>query len=312
MSSRRERRPSTFFSRKVYWTVVPFLALALAISTGIAGIPGIFILNKALGPGHEREVFGTYGIIALATIFVESLFFWGGIYLIWRLLKRITSLTDEMQMLTRSVLHDISTPVAHIQHQADRLGETGTDAAAVKDEITSSCSRILKIVRLSAEISRTYEALDRSGAETVDFSAVVMDTCDIFGAAAADKGVSLTRSLPEQPVMMTAHTYRLQRLVGNLVDNAVKFTPTGGHIEVRLEKTDSGIRLTVSDTGIGMTKEEKARAYERFYRSDKSRHTPGFGLGLSLVDAIVAFYNGKIEIESTPNGGTTFTITFTL
>ena len=306
--SSSEPGPSAFFSKRVYWTIVPFIALAMIITTSVAGIPGIILYRNSLGPAHLGEVIRTYATIILATAAVEGLFLFGGIWLVWRLLKRITSLTDEMQMLTRSVLHDLSTPVSHIQHQADLIGESGTDAEAVRAEISASCSRILKVVRLSAEISKTYEGLDRSGAEPVDFTAIVRDACDIFGAAAEDKGVALVCDVPSAPATLTAHTYRLQRLVGNLIDNAIKFTPAGGRVDVTLGCKGTSVVLKVIDTGIGMTADEQALAFERFYRADKSRGTPGSGLGLSLVHAIVSFYHGKIDIVSAPNCGTTFTV----
>lgn len=309
MSSRGEQNPVAFFSRRVYWTVIPFLALAMLVTTAAAGIPGIFLLKDAVGPDRIGYVYLAYGIIAASTIVLESLFFYTGIYLVWKLTKRITSLTDEMGMLTRSVLHDISTPVSHIHHQADLLSDPGANREAIQANISASCESVLKVVRLSSEISRTYERLDRSGSEPVDFATIVRDTCDLFGAAAADKGIALVCDVPVHPVMIDAHTYRLQRLVANLIDNAIKFTPRGGRITASLSSAASEIRFSVSDTGIGMTEGEKARVFERFYRADGSRGTPGSGLGLSLVHAIVCFYDGKITVDSAPSKGTTFTVT---
>jgi len=307
MSSTPETRRISFFSKRVYWTTIPFLAAAMIVTTAIAGIPGLVLLMRSVGPDMADAALASYVVIALATIVAEGVFFVVGIWIIWRLMRRITSLTDEMQTMTRSVLHDISTPVSHIRHKVDLLGEPDADVAGIRDSVTESCSHILSVIRLSGEISRTYEGLDREGAEPVDFAETVRAACDLFEAAAAEKGVALVCETPSDPVVVTAHTYRLQRLVGNLVDNALKFTPSGGRITVTLSA--EGPRLVVSDTGIGMTAEEKARVFERFYRADKSRHTPGFGLGLTLVHAIVAFYRGRIEVDTTPGRGTTFTVT---
>ena len=307
--SSAEPGPSAFFSKRVYWTVIPLLALAMFVTTAVAGIPGIFLLKDAVGPDRIGYVYVSYGIIAGSTIVLECLFFYTGIYLVWKLTRRIKSLTDEMQTLTRSVLHDISTPVSHIQHKVDLLSDPDADSAAIQADISNSCANILKIVRLSSEISRTYEGLDRSGAEPVDFAAIVRDACDIFGAAAEDKGVALVCDVPSAPATLTAHTYRLQRLVGNLIDNAIKFTSAGGRVDVTLECKGTNVVLKVIDTGIGMTADEQALAFERFYRADKSRGTPGSGLGLSLVHAIVSFYHGTIAVQSEPDKGTTFTVT---
>ena len=306
--SSSESGPSAFFSKRVYWTVIPLLALAMFVTTAVAGIPGIFLLKDAVGPDRIGYVYVSYGIIAGSTIVLECLFFYTGIYLVWKLTRRIKSLTDEMQTLTRSVLHDISTPVSHIQHKVDLLSDPDADPAAIQADISNSCANILKIVRLSSEISRTYEGLDRSGAEPVDFAAIVRDACDIFGAAAEDKGVTLACDVPDVPVTLTAHTYRLQRLVGNLIDNAIKFTGGDGSASVELTSDDSRLILSVADTGIGMSSETASRVFERFYRADESRHEPGFGLGLSLVKAIVDSYGGEIRCTSKPGRGTTFTV----
>ena len=114
------------------------------------------------------------------------------------------------------------------------------------------------------------------------------------------------------------HEIFLRELVSNAVDATQKlktyamrgdFKGDLGDLTIRVSVDKEAKTLTISDRGIGMTAEEKARAFERFYRADKSRNTPGSGLGLSLVHAIVGFYNGTIAVESAPNRGTVFTIT---
>lgn len=305
----RECNRSALFSKRVYWTTIPFLAVAMIVTTAIAGLPGIYLLKRSVGPDKIDAALTSYVFIAIATIVAEGIFFALGIWIIWRLMRRIVSLTDEMQMMTRSVLHDISTPLAHIQHKIDLFGDPDADPAEIRESVTDSCTHILHVIRLSGEISRTYEGLDREGAEPTDFAEIVRTTCEIFEAAAADKGVKLVCTTPSSPAIITAHAYRLQRLIGNLLDNALKFTPAGGKIDVTLSASTYDLCLSVSDTGIGMTPEERAHIFERFYRADKSRHTPGFGLGLTLVHAIVAFYRGTISVTSAPARGTTFAIT---
>jgi heavy metal sensor kinase len=100
----------------------------------------------------------------------------------------------------------------------------------------------------------------------------------------------------------------LQRLVGNLVDNAIKFTPAGGRIDVRVARRDGWATLTVSDTGIGMSAEELAHAFDRFWRSDSSRAERGSGLGLSIAKAVAEEHGGEITATSAPGEGTTFVV----
>jgi len=114
--------------------------------------------------------------------------------------------------------------------------------------------------------------------------------------------------LPKDSVVFSGHRGRLQRLLGNLLDNAIKFTPEGGVITLSLLQKGSEIVLRVSDTGCGIAPEDIPHVFRRFWRSDSSRSLPGNGLGLALAKAIVTAYAGTISCESTPGKGTTFTI----
>jgi signal transduction histidine kinase len=121
---------------------------------------------------------------------------------------------------------------------------------------------------------------------------------------AEQKNLNLKCRLPEMPVMIQGDRMRLQQLIANLLDNAVKFTPEKGQVDVSLQLESSNAILTVRDTGCGMSADELAQAFKRFYRADSSRTLPGNGLGLSLVQAIVNAHNGSIEISSELNEGT--------
>ena len=101
---------------------------------------------------------------------------------------------------------------------------------------------------------------------------------------------------------------RLQRAVSNLIDNAVKFTPAGGHVLIRVTGTPGLVAIAIVDDGPGLEAKDQGRIFERFYRGDRSRSTPGNGLGLSLVKAVVKAHAGEITVQSTPGRGCTFTI----
>jgi signal transduction histidine kinase len=103
----------------------------------------------------------------------------------------------------------------------------------------------------------------------------------------------------------------LRRLIANLLDNAIRYTPAGGQVEARLATSADVALLTVSDSGIGIPAESLERIFERFYRVDKSRSRAdgGFGLGLAIVKWIAEAHDGRVEVSSRPNEGTTFTVT---
>ena len=102
----------------------------------------------------------------------------------------------------------------------------------------------------------------------------------------------------------------IQRMLTNLLDNAIKYTPAGGRVTVSVQgDSDGAVVLSVSDTGLGIPEEDLARIFERFYRGDQSRSEPGTGLGLSLARAIARAHGGDITVESHPGEGSTFRVT---
>lgn len=138
---------------------------------------------------------------------------------------------------------------------------------------------------------------------------LVKDMCDFFQALAEQKNINLVNGPLEETVVM-GDKIRLQQLFTNLIDNAVKFTPEGGSIQIRLEKNMDFVQVKVMDTGIGIPKEEQENIFKRFYRVDKSRskETGGVGLGLSIVEWIAHIHQGRIEFDSEQNKGSTFTV----
>jgi signal transduction histidine kinase len=108
--------------------------------------------------------------------------------------------------------------------------------------------------------------------------------------------------------MVSGDISRLQRVVANLLDNAIKYTPAGGSITISVKEGQEEAIVTVSDSGIGIDKGSLPRIFERFYRGDESRSTPGNGLGLSLVGALVHAHGGEIQVKSSPGKGSTFTV----
>lgn len=304
-----ERTLGAFFSRKIFRTVVALLAGAMVATTAVTGFLGIRLYLREVGEKRFVEVVSQYGWIAIATAAAEGVALLVGIVIIWRLLKRLSAAADEMQLLTRSVLHDLSTPLAHIDQTMELLYAGTVDAETARADIHTACARLLSIIRTNAEISRTYEGLEEAGATAVDFAAVIRTTEELYSAAAEEKGVRLTVDVPAEKVMFHGHLYRVQRLVANLVDNAIKYTPKGGEVAVALAADAAHIRLVVRDTGIGLSAADKARVFERFFRAERSRSTPGTGLGLALVHALVASYKGTITLDSEPDRGTTVTVT---
>ena len=146
----------------------------------------------------------------------------------------------------------------------------------------------------------------------MDLVSVIEESVQTINPAAEAKDVSLRANLPPEIGQITGDPVRLQQVVWNLLSNAVKFTPQGGRVEVRLERVDPHIRITVNDTGKGISPGFLPYVFERFYQSDTSsaRRHGGLGLGLALAKYLIELHGGTIEAASAGEGqGSTFKVT---
>ena len=170
------------------------------------------------------------------------------------------------------------------------------------DRLTTLVNALLVLSRADAG----HTVLSR---QSVDLVSVVSDVVEQLGVLAEEKEQSLTVE-GEASVFVVADRALLSRAVVNLVDNAIKYTPEGGRIRVRVNAQDGSAWIEVSDTGPGIPVEHRARVFERFYRIDKSRSREigGAGLGLSLARLAVEAHGGRIELDSSDSGGATFRI----
>jgi signal transduction histidine kinase len=137
--------------------------------------------------------------------------------------------------------------------------------------------------------------------------ALVAEVLAVYEDIAEDKNLRLTSDI-EPGLSVVADARRLRQVLANLVDNAIKYTPSGGQVTVRARQVGSDVRIDVIDTGIGIPPHDLPRIWERLYRGDQSRAERGLGLGLSLVRAIVAAHGGTVEVASEPGSGSTFTL----
>jgi len=138
---------------------------------------------------------------------------------------------------------------------------------------------------------------------------LINDMGDLFQILAEQKNIALNINSLQETVVMGDKT-RLQQFFTNLIDNAMKYTLDGGAIHITLEKNQELAVVKISDTGIGIPKDEQEKIFKRFYRIDKSRskETGGVGLGLSIAEWIAHAHHGKIEVESELNKGSIFTL----
>lgn len=298
----------TPIERVVHAAGIPVLVGSMLLVTSIAGFPGCVALAHALGPERAHEAVQTYFWITFFTACAEGLALLVGIYIFHRLSTRIKALNDELRDLTRNVLHDLRTPITQIKGEAELILHGMTDPSSAAADIMEACDTLLGTVNANIEISRNYAGSDSVPAEKIDLAGIIRETCELFSAVAEMKGVALKAEIPAGPLAFVGHRHKIQQLAGNLLDNALKFTPVGGSVTLSLSGNSRTVQMTVSDTGVGIAPGDIPSIYERFFRADSSRSTPGSGLGLSLVHAVVAFYRGEISCKSKLGEGTTFAV----
>ena len=213
-----------------------------------------------------------------------------------------------LQSFLREIIHDLRGPVASFKHNVEYALAGYKEPKTALEEMQESSETLLEMFDVQSEIIRNYNGEFKEPFEDVDLSDVVGGLADMFESAAESKGVKLSCDVPSEPIVVRSHRQKLLRLVSNLVDNAVKYTDKGS-ISVSLERKFLGrVKLTVADTGIGMSKECQKHMLERFYRAERSSSRPGDGNGLAYVDSVVRLYGGSIDCNSGLGKGTAITV----
>ena len=291
--------------------VIATLALLVLLSAGfgwflarraVSGVQAVTRTARGITAGslEERVPVNTRGdeIDQLATTFNA-------------MLDRIQDLVEGIREISDNVAHDLKSPITRIRGAAEIVLTTGNSMQEFQQMAASNiedCDRLLDMINTMLMISQTEAGVGEINRVDVDMARIVKDACDLFQPIAADKGVELVCNDIES-ISHKGDVSLLQRMVANLVDNAIKYTPEDGRVDVSIcSNEDQEMILEIVDTGAGISEQDLPHIFERFYRCDPSRSTSGAGLGLSLAQTIAQAHKGRIDVESEIGQGSRFRV----
>jgi signal transduction histidine kinase len=229
-----------------------------------------------------------------------------------QMLDLVDDLLKGMREVTDNIAHDLRTLVARIRGVSEITLTTGESIADYKNMAATTieeCDRLLNMINIMLDITETEAGTGNFQIEKINIAEMVRDACDLFDPVAEEKGIAL---IPEatQEVNIYGDLSKIQRMLANLLDNALKYTPSGGAVSVLLSvNDDKQIVISVVDTGTGISNKDLPKIFNRLYRCDQSRSQTGSGLGLSLALAIARAHSGNIDVSSQPGKGSAFTVT---
>ena len=237
------------------------------------------------------------------------------------LAEALTQLSDRLEALERArsdfianVSHELCSPLTIVNGFASTLvrhNPPDEERRQFANAILSNANRMQRVIDGMLDLSRIESGRWIPRIEKLDLSSVVHETLDSFRVAAAEKGLTLTSTVDERAPSMDADGTAARQTISNLLDNAIRHT-SSGTITVASYRSTEGVWVEVGDMGEGIEPEHLPRVFERFYRvgDDRSRHSGGSGLGLSIVKHMADAHGGRVEIQSQPGKGTTIKVLF--
>lgn len=217
---------------------------------------------------------------------------------------RVEEMVTTLRRFVADAAHELHTPLTIIYANLE-LALSETDPEAQRAFVARALAQVKRLENLTndlLDLSRLEGTKQRDLRTSVDLNTVIRDVSELYASRAEQKELSFSLSLPDGPVMAMVNETQFRRVLSNLLDNAIKFTPEMGDIDVGLRREGGCLRLWVKDTGIGIPAEDLPHLFNRFHRARNAATTPGSGLGLAIIRTIVEAHGGAVQVESQATG----------
>lgn len=300
----------------VLWT----LGISVPITLLLASLGGLLLANRTLSPVakvaeaarrlsatnlRERVTVPSTGdeVSLLATLFNE-------------MIERLEKAFERERRFTADASHELRTPLAVLRGELELALRKERPIEEYREVLSRSLEEIVRLSRLVEDLltlARSENGELVLEQEKVPIDNLAAELCHYLEPLAEAKGLSLEFSAPAEKVTLIGDARRLRQLLLNLLDNAIKYTPEGGQVNLQISRNKDGIGIDVSDTGCGIAADEVGLIFERFYRHNHVKNQTdagGFGLGLAICKWIVEAHGGNLAVVSNPGQGSRFSVFF--
>jgi two-component system heavy metal sensor histidine kinase CusS len=226
------------------------------------------------------------------------------------MLARLEDSFTRLSQFSADLAHELRTPIGNMLGEAQvalTRQRSSNEYRAVIESAATECERLSRIIDSLLFLARAESAEQQISRSSFNACAAVEKIISFYQTLAEDRHVEIACTGGAE---IFADPILFNRAIGNLIDNALRFTPENGSIRIAIRAVAHAVEISVSDNGSGIAPEHLPRVFDRFYRADPSRSSAGTGLGLSLVKSIVDLHGGSVSIESQLAGGTSVTLTF--
>lgn len=228
-----------------------------------------------------------------------------------KMIDRTQALLKEIKEVSNNVAHDLRTPLTRIRGKVETTLLANADIEEHKELsgiVIEECDKLMHLINNMLTLAEYESGLIQRKSEKISLKELLHNLCDIFETVCEDKEIKLELEIDNSDLQILGDKEKIQRSLANLLDNAIKYSDPKKSISITAKSTSTKIEITIKDNGCGINIDDQTKIFDRFYRVDESRTTPGHGLGLNLAKAFIENHDGTIDVESTVGVGSSFVI----